>query len=452
MNATQDRARYSALLLISAAGLLAGCQGDKTTAASAKGPGGRGEMAVPVTVAKAVQRDVPIQVEVIGSVEASEAVSLKPQISGQVMQAFFREGDFVKKGQLLITIDPRSLEAQLNQLQAQILRDRAGLAQAQANLERDKAQAANANTQLDRAKQLQAGGIISKEQYDQYSTTAASSAATINADLAAIENAKATIAASTAAAENQKVALGYTKMYAPISGRTGSLTIKPGNIVTANVTEMATINQIQPVFVSFALPEVNLSALRKNIGSKLPVSAVPEEGGAPQTGVLAFYENTVDPSTGTVRLKATFSNQERILWPGQFVRVTLKLGERTGAILIPSQAVQSGQDGTFVYIVKPDQKVDVRQVTATERLGDESVISSGITPGETVVTEGTLRLVAGARVQVREPGGGRPSGGGARGGGRRGAPGEGAPAGAPGPTGGSGPGPAGRAPTGGGPR
>jgi multidrug efflux system membrane fusion protein len=405
--ATCRRIGYLSLSL-SIAVLLAGC-GTQKAAASGKG-GGRGDFAIPVTVARATQRDVPIQAEVIGSVEASSSVVLKPQISGQILDAHFKEGDFVKQGQLMLTIDPRALEAQLNQLQAAVLKDQAALGQAQAALVRDQAQQANAKKQLDRAAELWKGGIISKEQYEQYVTTEATFAATLTADEAAIENAKAQIASSRAAVENQKVQLGYTKIYAPISGRTGTLVVKPGNVVQANTTELATINQVQPVFVTFALPEVHLSALRRQAGEKLPVTAVPEEGGAPQTGALAFFENTVDPTTGTVRLKATFDNRDRVLWPGQFVRVTLKLGERPNAVLIPSQAVQSGQDGTFVYVVKPDQRVDIRQVAAIQRIGDESVIDRGIEPGETVVTEGTLRLVPGARVQERQTGSGNGAG------------------------------------------
>ncbi len=415
-------------------------------------------MATPVTVGHAVQRDVPIQADVIGTVEASASVSLKPQISGQIMEARFHEGDFVEKGQFLVQIDPRALDAQLNQLQAQIQKDQAALGQAEANLARDQAQLDNARKQLERADQLAKGGIISKEQHDQYVTTAATYAATINADLAAIENSKAQINASKAAVENQKVQLGYTKIYAPITGRTGTMTVKPGNIVTANTTELATINQIQPVYVTFALPEVNLPSLRQTTGQRLPVTAVPEEGGTPQRGAVAFFENTVDPMTGTVKVKATFDNKDRVLWPGQFVRVTLKLGEHSNAILIPSQAVQSGQDGTFAYVVKPDQKVELRQVVASARLGDETVIERGIDVGDTVVTEGTLRLIPGARVAVRErpasgragagrgpggPGGADPAaaagqpGAPAGPGGGMGAPkGEGGGAGAPGGTGG----------------
>jgi multidrug efflux system membrane fusion protein len=190
------------------------------------------------------------------------------------------------------------------------------------------------------------------------------------------------------------------------------LLTKPGNIVTANQTDLATINQVQPVYVTFALPEANLVALRQHSGPKMQVTAISDEGGETETGILAFYENAVDQTTGTIRLKATFPNTHRTLWPGQFVRVTLRLGEKSNAVLVPNQAVQSGQDGTFIYVVKPDQKVEVRNVTAGQRVGEETVIEKGIEPGETVVTEGTLRLVPGSRVQVREPQGpGGPGGG-----------------------------------------
>lgn len=367
------------------------------------GPGAGGP--VSVLVAKAVTRDVPVTAEVIGNVEASSMVTLRPLISGQVMQAHFTEGQFVNKGQLLLTIDSRALEAQLKQLEAQILRDKASLQQATAALARDKAQQQNAQSQLERAEQLWKQGILSKEQHDQFSTTLASLSATLQADQAAIESAKAAIAASTASAENQKVQISYTKIYAPISGRTGTLIAKPGNVVQANQTELATINQTSPVYVTFALPEANLAVLRQSGNKKLSVTATPGEGGAKESGQLAFYENTVDPTTGTIKLKASFPNKSGTLWPGQFVRVTLQLGERPNATLVPNQAVQSGQEGTFVYIVKEDQRVEVRPVATAQRVGEDTVIEKGLQPGETVVTEGTLRLVPGARIQVREPGG-----------------------------------------------
>jgi multidrug efflux system membrane fusion protein len=360
---------------------------------------------------------VPIVAEVIGNVEASSTVTLRPQISGQLVQSFFQEGDFVKKGQLLLTVDRRVLDAQLRQLESQINRDEAAAGQARANLARDRAQEANARAQLDRATKLLKEGILSKEQHDQYATALATLEATVKADEAAIQNSNATTETSRAAVETQRVQLGFTNIYAPISGRTGALMVKPGNIVTANTTELATINQVQPVFVTFGLPEANLGALRQHMGPKMQVTAVADEGGAKETGALAFFENAVDPTTGTIKLKATFPNTTRTLWPGQFVRVTLRLGERANAILVPNQAVQSGQEGTFVYVIKPDQRVDVRPVVASQRVGEETVIEKGVEAGDTVVTEGTLRLVPGARVQVREPQvPGAPGGGGRRGG------------------------------------
>jgi multidrug efflux system membrane fusion protein len=419
------------------AALTAGCSNSKSAenagapAGSSKGgpgggaggPGGggrggaRGDAVATVLVAKATTRNVPILAEVIGNVEASSTVTLKPQISGQLVQAHFTEGEFVKKGQLMLTVDRRVLDAQLRQLESQINRDEAGVAQATATLARDRAQEANARAQLERASKLFKEGILSKEQLDQYSTALATLEATVKADEAAIQNSKAAIATSRAAVDTQNVQLGFTNIYAPISGRTGTLLVKPGNIVTANTTELATINQVQPVYVTFALPEANLAALRGHGGPKMQVTAVSDEGGIKETGTLAFFENAVDPTTGTIKLKATFPNTTRSLWPGQFVRVTLRLGEKPNAILVPNQAVQSGQEGTFVYIVKADQRVDVRPVTAGERVGEETVIEKGLEAGETVVTEGTLRLVPGARVQVREPQGpGGPGGGGRRGG------------------------------------
>ena len=409
----------AAVSFLALAALLPGCSGEKPAAADSKG-GRRGDAAIPVTIAKSTQRDVPIQAEVIGAAEASASVTVKPQVSAQLLRAYFQEGDFVKAGQLLFDIDPRALEAQRNQLLAQVQRDEAGLAQAHAGLARDRAQEENAKVMSERSKKLAEQGIISKEQLDQATTVVATYAATTNADLAAIENSKAQIAASKAAVENLKVQLGYTKIYAPISGRTGSLLVKPGNIVTTNVTDLVTINQVQPIYVTFALPEVHLTALRQNSGKRLSVAAIPEEGGAPETGTLAFFENSVDPTSGTVKIKATFENRNRVLWPGQFVRVTLKLGEHPDAILVPTQAVQSGQDGTFVYIVSPEQKVALRPVTAGQRLGDESVILKGMEVGETVVTEGALRLIPGSKVTVRERAGGQRGAG-------NGGPGAGAP-------------------------
>ncbi|MCC7498567.1 MAG: efflux RND transporter periplasmic adaptor subunit [Bryobacterales bacterium] len=394
----------------------AGCSGPKNALAndkkgSAGGKGGRGTAPVMVTVATAVSKNVPVQAQVIGAVEAYSTVSIKAQISGQILKVDFREGDFVTEGQLLFTLDPRAIEAQVQQLEANILRDQAQLGQQEANVARDKASEANAKAQLGRAAKLLKEGIVSKEQYDQYDTAAETAAAVVKADIAAVANARAQIAASRAALENQQVQLSYTRIYAPVSGRTGAVATKVGNIVQANTTELTTINQVQPIFVTFALPEAFLGTLHRNAGREMPVQAVADDvDGSADSGKLTFVDNAVDTTTGTIRLKATFANSTRSLWPGQFVRVTMQLENRPNAVVVPSQAIQSGQNGTFVYRLKPDQRVEIRPVVAGERLDQEVVVESGLQAGETVVTEGTLRLVDGARVTVMDPNnrGGRP--------------------------------------------
>lgn len=413
--------------LLALAVFSAGCHRGEQAAGGPGGGGGGGkkggfgrDVPTSVLIAQAVQKNVPVQAEVIGTIEPYSTVTLKAQVSGQIMDAHFQDGDFVNKGQLLMTIDPRIMEAQAKQLEAAILKDQAALSQAEANLIRDRAQEANSRGQAERAAQLWKEGIVSKEQYDQLASTAAGSAAVLKADEAAIQNSNAQIGASKAALDTQRVQIGYTKIYAPISGRTGTLMVKPGNIVQANTTELATINQMQPVYVSFSLPENLLPILRRHNGEKLTVLANSEDGGIKEQGVLSFFENTVDTTTGTIRLKATFQNPNKTLWPGQFVRVILKLEDRPNAVTVPSQAIQSGQDGTFVFLVKPDQRVEVRPVVAGQRLGEDTVVERGVTPGDTVVTEGTLRLVPGARVQVRTPNGGPGGGGGNGPGGRRG--------------------------------
>jgi multidrug efflux system membrane fusion protein len=378
-----------------------------------KGKGGkRGDAAVPVTVAKAVAKDVPVEIRVIGTVEPYSTVSIKPQVAGQLQTAHFHEGEFVRQGQLLFSIDPRTYEAQMRQIEANIARDEAAMRQAQANLSKDRSQEQYARSQAARYEQLAREGIFSKEQNEQMQASAKAAAEAVQADLAAIESAKAQMVANHAALDAQKVMVSYTKIYAPISGRTGAISVKAGNILVAAATELTTINQVQPVYVTFAVPEQNLGAIRQLAGQKLTVHATPEDGsGAQQSGAFAFFDNTVDSSTGTIRLKATFPNENRALWPGQFVRVVLELGRRANAVVTPNQAVQSSQDGPFIYVVKQDRTVEQRAVTPGERLDQEIVIEQGLRPGETVVVEGQLRLVPGARVQIRDgsrPPGGRP--------------------------------------------
>jgi multidrug efflux system membrane fusion protein len=224
----------------------------------------------------------------------------------------------------------------------------------------------------------------------------------VQADRAAIESAKAAILADRAAIDNLKVQISYTSIRARIDGRTGNVMVKQGNIVNANTVDLVTIHQLQPIYVTFAVPEARLPEIEKYMGQgKLAVKAAPENAPDQQeTGVLTFVDNTVDPSTGTIKLKGTFSNENRRLWPGRFVRVTLGLTMQQAALVVPAEAIQTGQDGSYVYVVKQDQTVEARPVTAGIRFGQDQVVSKGISEGETVVTVGQLRLVPGSRVAI----------------------------------------------------
>ncbi len=372
----------------------------KAGAKGKKGMGGGGP--VPVIVANATRRDVPLEVEVIGNVEASSVVVIKPQVSGELVRVLFQEGDFVRKGDPLFEVDRRTLEAQLQQAQANLSRSEAQARLSEANLGRSKAQAGYLQEQAKRYTQLMNEGVISKEQNDQALSEAKAQDEMVLADQAGIESAKADIAANRALIESLKVQLSFTYIKSPISGRTGTLLVRQGNIVSANTTELVQINQMEPVFVSFAVPEAQLKGVVTSFGrAKIPVFAIPQDGGETKQGTLTFFENTVDVSTGTIRMKGTFPNPDRKLWPGEFVRVRVRLGSNANAIVVPNQAIQTSQDGQFVYVVKADKTVESRPVTVSSRSGEDIVISTGLNAGEVVVTEGQLRLIPGMQVQVR---------------------------------------------------
>ena len=426
------RTRTGAILVtLLAVVLLHGCVGS-TTADSAdpsggdkkggKGKGGRrsfdGGGPAPVVVAKVSEKDVPIDVAVVGNVEAYSTISIVPQVGGQLTQVFFTEGDIVKKGQKLFLIDPRPLEAQLQQYMANLARDKALAAQAQANLARDMASEKYARAEAQRYAKLFDEGIVSQEQGDQYLTNADTIAQAVAADRAAIDSSKAQAAADEAMIENAKIQLSYSTIVSPIDGKTGNMTVKLGNVVNANSTVLDTITQLEPIYVTFAVPEANLPDVKRYMAErKLPVVARTQDGDAVERGDLTFVDNAVDITTGTIKLKGTFPNSDHKLWPGQYVNVTLQLTVRPHALVVPNQAVQSGQDGTFVYVVKEDQTVDARNVVTGPRVDQDLVIEKGLEDGDTVVTEGQLRLAPGSRVQIRSgsndagpqgsPGGGR---------------------------------------------
>ncbi len=335
--------------------------------------------AVPVVAAAVETRDVPVEAAAIGTVEAYSTVSLRPQVSGAIASVHFREGADVRAGDLLFTIDPRPFEA--------------ALLQAQSALARDQAQAKNAAAEAERAESLFRQGILSKEQHDAASASADALGATVQADAAAVQNAR--------------LQLSYCTVRAPVAGRTGAVLVQAGNVVQA-VTggPLVVINQVEPVYVSFALPEPRLAELRRaTAAGKLAVEAVVSgEESRPSEGQLTFVDNQVDRSTGTFRLKATFANTDRRLWPGQFVNARVVLDVRKGAVVAAAAAVQTGQQGSYVFVVKSDRTAEMRRVVTGAPVGDSVVIEKGLQPGETVVTDGHVRVVPGAPVEVRESG------------------------------------------------
>ncbi len=379
--------------------LLAGCSDDATGKPSrAAGP-----PPVPVTAAEAVRKSVPLQLTAVGNAMAYTTVGIKSQISGQIVQVHFKEGQDVRKNDLLFTIDPRPFEAALRQADAALRQRQAEVQQAIANLERDTAQLANARVQERRYKALVDKELVAREQYDQFHTNLAAMEATVQADRAAIENAKASERAAQALVDNARLQLAYTAIRAPIDGRTGNVMAQVGNVVKGNDDNpIVVINQVHPIYVSFSVPERYLDDIKKyRAEGTLRVDVrLPQRPETLATGAVTFINNTVDTTTGTIQLKATFANTDNALWPGQYLDVVTTLTSRT-VIVAPSQAIQPGQQGPFVFVVKADQTVESRQVVLGTRLGAETIIEKGLQPGERVVTDGQLRLTPGAKVEIR---------------------------------------------------
>jgi multidrug efflux system membrane fusion protein len=387
--------------------VLAGCGPDAAVGDNkAKNKGKNKGGPVPVVTAVATLKDVPIEVQVVGNVEAYASVSLRAQVSGQLTSVSLHDGDFVKKGDSLFTIDSRQIDGQVAQAEANLARSTALLAQANANLARDSANETYARGVAESYDKLVLDGIMSKQQGQQTRSNADAQAQALVADRAAIESAKAQISADQASINNLRLQKSYTTIYAPVDGRTGNVTQKQGNIVTANNTELAVIHQVEPIYVTFAVPESRLGEIKRYFdqGGKLPVT-VKSQGGDPlvggftERGELSFIDNSVDTSTGTIRLKGTFRNSTHSLWPGQFVNVVLQLTTRHNAVVVPNQAVQTGQDGTFIYVVDENQKAQMRPVKVGPRVDLDLVIDEGIQAGDTVVTDGQLRLQPGSTVQ-----------------------------------------------------
>src|SRR5262245_32318729 len=433
------RACFLATSYLSISLLTLGC-GRTSAAVNSRGGRGAGGGAQPVVMAKVTQKDVPVDLAAVGNVEAFTSIAVRSQVTGQLEEVHFREGDFVRKGDLLFSIDRRPLEAAVDQARANLVRDQALLNQAEAQLVRDAANAEYQQLAAERQAQLAARGIVSKDAGDQARAQADATAAVVKADRAAVESAKAQLAVQQATIDAARTQLEYTSIRSPIDGRTGDLLVKGGNLVTANQTQLMTIAQVEPIFVTFAVPAVHLPPIKRAlaVGATLSVVATPQDADArPAEGKLSFVDNLVDPSTDSIKLKAIFANGNHYLWPGQFARVSLRLATLSNATVVPQQAVQIGQDGQFVFVVTDNSTVEQRPVTVGRRVDEEVVIEKGLKPGETVVTEGQLRLEHGTRVAEADAnpgvggpggrpgrgprgGGGRGEGGGGRGGGQRG--------------------------------
>ena len=367
--------RLTLLMLMATSAVLPGCSG-----AGADAPRGTPspEAAVPVTVDRVVEKEMPLDVSVVGTAEAFSTVAVRAQVTGELKAVNFRQGEDVTAGQVLFTLDRRPLEAALNQ--------------AEANLQRDSAQAANAKVIAQRMDDLVERGVGTREQRDTAFTTAAALDAVVGANRAAVENAK--------------VQLQYATIVAPISGRTGALMVHAGNLVRANdQTPLVVINQVSPIYVSFGIPEGLLADLRRYMAAKpLQVEAAPaNDTAAPAVGRITFIDNAVDQTTGTIRIKATFPNAERRLWPGQFVNVSVRMASDANALVVPSLAVQAGPEGQYIFVVKSDQTVEMRPVTVARTAGKETVLKEGVRPGETIVIDGQLRLIPGSKVTVKTP-------------------------------------------------
>lgn len=362
--------RFMAVLV-----LLSACSGESAGQSPKKDT--KGAPAVPVLVSAVVQKPMPVELPAIGNVQAYSTVVVKSLVEGTLTQAYFKEGQEVKKGDLLFTIDFRPFEVQLKQ--------------AEANLARDRAQSENARQEANRYQDLLQKEYVSQEQYEQLRATAAAYEGTLLADQAAIDQAR--------------LQLDYCSIRSPIDGVAGTLLVYPGNLVKVNDPDhpLLTINQIQPIYVAFSVPEKNLSEIRKYhaLGPLTVDATIPHSPTPPVRGRLTFLDNTVNNTTGTIQLKALFPNETKTLWPGQFVNVVLTLTTQPDAIVVPSQAVQTGQQGSYVFVVKPDRTVESRPVVVARVVSGETVIDRGLASGEQVVTDGQLRLAPGSKVEIK---------------------------------------------------
>ena len=416
----------------------------------------------PVTVATAIARDTPLYIDTVGKCVANEVVSIQPQVSGRIVKIHFVDGADLKQGDLLFTIDPRPIQAMVQQAEANVARDqaqarqaeantardqaavqqalaaltqaKAQLGQAEANVVRDQAQLENARVQDRRYADLVRQGYVAREQADQVRTAMETAAATLRANQAmvdnaqaaiaaaeatlaqsraavvagqaAVENAHATVRADEAAVESARLQLAYTEIRAPIDGRAGQRLVDLGNIVTANTGSLLSIQRLDPIYAEFTVTEGDLTEVQRHMqAGRLGVEVrLPDQPDAAIPGTLTFLDNAVHEGSGTVKLRATVPNRERRLWPGRFVNIRLILGQIAGAILVPASAPQAAAKGLFVYVVKDDGAAEIRPVTLGQRQGDLVVVVQGVKSGERVVTNGQMGVSPGGKVRIEAPG------------------------------------------------
>lgn len=334
-----------------------------------------------VVAAPATVENVPVLIRAIGNIEASESVAIRTQVSGELTKVAFREGQDVRKGDLLFQLDSRTLQA--------------AVTKAEASLSRNRTLLANARSDFERYARLVTDGIVTQEQAEGYRTRADSAAADVAADAAAVENARAQ--------------LSFCTITAPISGRLGALAIDRGNVVKANDTVLVTINKLTPVNASFTITDKDLPALKRQIAAgKVTVAAeIPGSAALKETGTVTFIDNSIDPATGTIRIKASFDNTKKQLWPGQFVNLSLTMALLNNAVVVPSQAIQTGQKGQFVFVIAKDGTAEIRPVNSGPAAAGMTVIEKGLQAGEQVVIDGQMRVVPGGKVEVKPPGQGK---------------------------------------------
>jgi multidrug efflux system membrane fusion protein len=364
--------------------------------------------AVPVRAVAAVTANVPLNVSAVGNVEAIRSVDVKSRIAGQILRVDFEGGENVKQGQLLFEIDPEPTLAQIAQIKADLAKDDALEQQARANAAKDQAMLTQAQASTDRATSLAKDGVFSKEQLEQAVATSDAALASLNADKAAIESAVASRKGDRARLAAQELQLGYTKITAPIAGRAGAINVRAGNLIKDNDAALVSILQISPIYVTFGVPEQLLPEVQTHNAEQRLIVTASGDGEKPASGKLVFIDNTVDATTGTIKLKAQFDNPGRTLWPGEFVNTEMQLQVQQNRVVIPSGTVENGPQGKYVWVMDPAKgTVSIRPVQIARdyrtEAGEQAVVGSGLHPGEMVISEGQMRLAPGSKVRLLKP-------------------------------------------------